>query len=311
MDKILVAGIDTVLGANLAALLASRYTVVGLSWSAPIGIAGCETAVCEGQSTAAARDWVAAERPQWIVHCGEAAQSSWHAPAPAPRPEAVRTAGAWAKAAAEFAAEFTLVSSDALFTGPWMFHRETDAGLNDGAAARMIRMLEKEVAEANPAALIVRTNAFGWSPCAGRPGWVENILTAVQNQEPLALDCMRHATPILATDFAELLEQAYQRRLHGTWHLAGAERVNPFRFACLLADEFGCSAASLEAVETATAGRSVSAGETSLQTHRLRKALESPFPLIREGLGRLYEQFVSGYRDRFSTLALPVPEKVA
>ena len=47
MDKILVAGIDTVVGANLAAWLANRFHVVGLSWSDPISIAGCETAVCD------------------------------------------------------------------------------------------------------------------------------------------------------------------------------------------------------------------------------------------------------------------------
>jgi len=41
---------------------------------------------------------------------------------------------------------------------------------------------------------------------------------------------MRHSTPILATDFAEILERAYQQKLRGTYHLAGAERINPFRF---------------------------------------------------------------------------------
>jgi hypothetical protein len=47
VDKLLVAGVDTILGANVAAWLANRYQVVGLSWSGPLAIAGCETAECD------------------------------------------------------------------------------------------------------------------------------------------------------------------------------------------------------------------------------------------------------------------------
>ena len=42
-----------------------------------------------------------------------------------------------------------------------------------------------------------------------------------------------------------------------------------------------------------------------------RKALEMPLPLVREGLARLYEQHVSGYRDRFGAVPQSVPERVA
>ena len=101
MDKLLVAGIDTVLGANLAAWLASRWHVVGLSWSEPLSIAGCETAVCDPGAADSARQWLASERPQWVVYCGVGANSCWNIPPlPAPRPDAVAAAGCWARAAA-------------------------------------------------------------------------------------------------------------------------------------------------------------------------------------------------------------------
>jgi dTDP-4-dehydrorhamnose reductase len=313
VDKLLVAGIDTILGANLAAWLANRFEVVGLSWKGPLSIAGCATATCDPDSPEAAHHWVAMERPNWTVHCGIPAQSNWNLPAPpAPKPESVYVAGTWARAAQEFGSELAVISSDAVFTGPWMFHRESGACYCDSTPARILRLIEKEVCDVNPNTLLVRTNVYGFAPNVGEPGLVETILQALRDEQPLALDCMRHATPILATDFADVLEQAYRHKLRGVHHLAGGERINPFRFACLLADQFGLSMATLSAIETPFENRrEYGTGESSLQTRRIRRALGVPLPLIREGLARLYEQHTSGYRDRFGSALQNVPEKVA
>jgi dTDP-4-dehydrorhamnose reductase len=313
VDKLLVAGIDTIVGANLAAWLAHRYQVIGLSWGEAISIAGCETAVCNPDSLEAARNWVASERPQWTIHCGTPAESVWNIPSPPlPRPEAVPVTGAWARAAHELGSEFCLISSDAIFTGPWMFHRENGTCFCDSTPSRILRLLESEVLAANPDALVTRTNVFGWSPAAAAPGLVDTIVNVLEDGRALALDCMRHATPILATDFAEVLDRAFQQKLRGIHHLAGAERINPFRFACLLADQFGLPMSNLSAIETPfEKQREYGAGETSLQTRRIRRALETPLPLVREGLARLYDQHASGYRDRFGAVPHAIPEKVA
>jgi dTDP-4-dehydrorhamnose reductase len=313
VDKLLVAGIDTITGANVAAWLAHRYQVTGLSWREPLAIAGCETAVCDPDSLEAARHWVASERPQAIVYCGTPAESVWNIPAPPlPRPEAVPVAGSWARAAQEFGSEFCMISSDAIFTGPWMFHRESGTCFCDSTPARILRLTENEVVAVNPNTLLVRTNVVGWSPDAAFPGLVDTLVSALQDGKPVALDCMRHATPILVTDLAEILDRALQQKLRGVYHLAGAERINPFRFACLLADQFGLTMSNLSAIETPFENqREYGTGETSLQTRRLRKALEVTMPLVREGLARLYEQHVSGYRDRFGSISPAATERVA
>jgi dTDP-4-dehydrorhamnose reductase len=228
------------------------------------------------------------------------------------RSEAVSVAGAWARAAKEFGCDLTLISSDAVFTGPWMFHREGSQCNCESPAAKILQLIEAEVAEGCPNALIVRTNAYGWSPLADEAGLVERVLQAAQEGEPLSLDCMRHATPILATDLADLLERAWFCRLEGLYHVAGGERVNPFRFACLLADQFHLPMSSFDAIETSLERRrEFGAGETSLQSRKVRKALDVALPLVRDGLSRLYEQYVSGYRDRFGALEPVLAEKVA
>jgi dTDP-4-dehydrorhamnose reductase len=134
-------------------------------------------------------------------------------------------------------------------------------------------LFEQEVCDVNPNTLLVRTNVFGFSPFQAAPGLVETILNSLQEGQPLALDCMRHATPILATDFADVLERAYQLKLRGLHHLAGGERINPFRFACLLADQFGLSMSNLSAIETPFENRrEFGAGESSL--HRTSRPLK-------------------------------------
>ena len=193
-----------------------------------------------------------------------------------------------------------------------MFHRENGACFCDSSPGRILRLFEQEVCDLNPNTLLVRTNVFGLSPNPENPGLIETVLEALSDEQTLSLDCMRHATPILATDFAEIIEKAYQNKLHGVYHLAGGERINPFRFACLLADQFGLSLSNLSAIETPfEQRREFGAGECSLQTRRVRKALETPLPLIREGLSRLHEQYVSGYRDRFGVEVHSAPEKAA
>ncbi|MCY2967942.1 MAG: sugar nucleotide-binding protein [Planctomycetota bacterium] len=301
MDKLLIAGVDTVVGANLAAWLGGRYEVTGLSWESSLSIEGCEIELCRsGRDNPAA--WLSNGQPDWIVFCGPGAESSWdEEPSLSTRADWQGIAGTWARAAKEWNAEFTLVSSDAVFTGPWMFHRENGSCFCDTPTARLLRNIEQSVIEANPQALIVRTNAFGWSPREDRPGLAERIVETLANGQELRLDCLRHATPILATDLADVLDEARQQKLAGIYHVGGGERINPFRFACLLADQFGLSLSGLEACDT-TLGerRDYGAGETSLQSRRIRKTLEVALPLIREGIARLHEQHVSGYRDRFS-----------
>ena len=301
MEKILVAGLDTVVGGNCAAWWADRYEVVGICWNHAVTISGCRGLSTSGDAAADAARLIATEKPRRILFAGPSSQSCWTA-AEGLNADAARIAAAWAKAAADTQTDFTLVSSDAVFTGPWMFHRETGTCYCDTPAARMLRTIERDVADQCPRALIVRTNAFGWSPTEAKPGLVEQIYEALSTGQTLSLDYLRHATPILATDLADLLDAASSKGLNGIYHISGAERANPFRFACLMADEFNLPTSSVEPRETSLDQRKTFGGsETSLQTRRFKKALEVGVPLLREGLARLFEQNESGYRDRFSS----------
>jgi dTDP-4-dehydrorhamnose reductase len=182
-----------------------------------------------------------------------------------------------------------------------MFHRETSRALCDSRQARFLREIESAVLDVHPAALVVRTNVFGWTPDAWEPGWVERLLDSLEAGRPVCCDAIRHATPLLATDFADVLVQAWQARLNGVYHIAGSERTSPARFVERLAREFGLTpppgglARSL--VERP---RGFGCGETSLRTTSIRHRLGLSLPNVADGLRRLFEQRGNGFRDRLN-----------
>jgi dTDP-4-dehydrorhamnose reductase len=191
-----------------------------------------------------------------------------------------------------------MISSDAVFTGPWMFHDENCTTLCPSAEATAIRHIESRVRELCSKTLIVRTNAFGWSP-AGKNGWLESVLSALEANQPLPLDPICHATPILASDLADYLAPALEDELTGVFHIAGAERVSPHQFVKELASAFELGTPASRTIrELSSRPTGFGRGEASLQTRRFCAEYDCSMPMLSEGLARLVEQHRSGGRDR-------------
>jgi dTDP-4-dehydrorhamnose reductase len=311
VTTILVVGIDSTVGANIAAHLADKHAVVGLSCGGRIAIENCETALCGASADAPTRH-IQSARPDWIIYCGPESRSCWeHGAGERLNAACVDTAAQWAAAARQADCRFTMISSDAAFTGPWIFHDEESLAVCRSTEAAHIRDAEKRVREACPEAMIVRTNAFGWSP-AGNGGWVESLLHRIESRRNVDCDCVRHATPILATDLADILDRAWQEGLSGVFHVAGAERVSPLQFAQRLADQFDLPWLNVRREESLTERpEGFGAGETSLQTKKVRKALCVAMPMLSEGLARLHAQQINGFRDRLAPSGARSTAKVA
>ncbi len=185
-----------------------------------------------------------------------------------------------------------MLSSDAVFAGPRMFHEEDSPATAAGAWPDAARKLEQALAGSS--ALIVRSHVYGWSP--SQDSFAEIVWSACVDRRPVGIDGRRHATPLLISDLAEFLEKAYYLTLDGLWHVAGAERSSPFRFACELATALG-----LPVPRPLTSSQDVATldqAETSLSCRRARHTLEMATPLLGEGLRRFAEQAENGWRDR-------------
>lgn len=300
MERVFIVGIDSVVGANAALHFAERHTVAGVWLNQMVDIEDCHAEpAAHGTGIA---EQLREFQPDCVIYCGPESRSSWESGTA----KCIVNAGSdlaarWASAAQSLGVKFVMVSSDAIFTGPWMFHDEDSESHCESAASRTIVKSEQNVLASAPQALIIRTNAFGWSPTG--EGLIETLYGQIEAQRLVDQDHIRHATPILASDLVDIIERGLSEDLSGIYHVAGAERVNPMAFAQRLADQFDLPW-MVTRKESTLEERAVGfgAGESSLQTKKIRKALCVAMPMIAEGLEQLSRQQVDGHRDRLHPL---------
>lgn len=305
MNSLMIVGVESVAGAGLAESLAARYQVSGLSAASGVDIPGCQVSHVDDMDAMTIERQLQQHRPDRVIFCGQAARSSWDSPMLSPS-YADSLALDWARAAAARKADFTFVSSDAVFAGPWMSHSEDDEHFSVRHAS--LRDIESEIIRRHPDALIVRTNVFGWSPCTDAPGFAEVLLRKIESGLVDSVDFLSHAAPVLATDLGRLIERAHDEHVCGILHLGGAERLSPYQFAERLAAHADCSAVIIpdeSLLDTASCEHQ--RGETTLDCSRARQLLGVCMPLIEDGLTAFLAQRRTSApparRDRITAVA--------
>jgi hypothetical protein len=119
----------------------------------------------------------------------------------------------------------------------------------------------------------------------------------------LKFDPQQHAAPMLASDLAEFLHEAYCRRLEGLQHLAGAERVGMGRFVRDLALALGLQGDTACAVLPSEPHRG-RLRETALDSRPAQLLLERAMPLFWPSLLRFAAQATNGYRAGLQAVAV-------
>jgi len=298
--RVLVAGVDGAVGGSLAGWFARRANVIGLYRDHPLAFPEYQTARWDPGRQGALWRLVREVWPQWILYCGPFSVGSWDVPETVPTvaPE-IAVCKALVDASRRLDARLTVVSTDAVFAGPRMFHDEQSPTASQHAFGRRALAVERTVEGSGT--LVARTHAYGRSPREGECCFAEKVWLALAEGLPCEMDPHRHATPILAADLAELLWLACQRGLRGVCHIAGAERTSPHRFAAELASLAGVPwSGQAAAPDLPTSSAAGGAWETSLDTRRARRELDRPMPMLRDGLARFIDQVREG-RFRTST----------
>ncbi len=308
MSTLLIAGIESVAGANLALALADvvfetapsksgAIRVVGLSFEQDVNLPGIECHTISDATDEVVRELAAGANTQ-ILLCGAAGVSCWSSqPTIREFKQQLNRDLGFAELAAEFSCELTALSSDAVFTGPWVFHEEDSDSTCTSQHADAIREWESEVQSALSNSLIVRTHAIGWSP--NGDGWLEQLVEDVTTGNDRVFDQAAHATPISATDLTDPLMRAWTDGVFGILNIAGTERANELGIAKRVTLEFGLNRLEGNTTpELSILQTGFGRGETSLQTAFAQELLETRLPTISDGIGRLYEQSLNGFRDR-------------
>lgn len=146
-----------------------------------------------------------------------------------------------AEAVARKSIKLVHVSSDHLFAGTRSGYREDDPPepLNEYARSKLLA--EEWVLRADPNALVLRTNFFGWGH-AGRQSFSDWIIAGLRAGKTLTMFDDVFFTPILADDLAVAAHRLVAQSAAGIFNLTGDERVSKYVFGTRLAAAFGLPA---------------------------------------------------------------------
>jgi len=143
------------------------------------------------------------------------------------------------EAARELNSYLIYISTDYVFSGEKGLYREDDQPkpLNFYGYSKLEG--EKIVKSSGLDYLVARTSViYGARPASGKVNFALWVLERLENGEEVNALVDQHVSPTLNTNLAEMLLEACERRLVGTYHMAGATRVSRYEFALELAKTF-------------------------------------------------------------------------
>ena len=267
MNRVLIIGLDTVVGNALGRHFSDMCQVAGLWFRKPVshsGITGQRISESALQEQAAQADTV--------IFCGDAGRSSWDDSFGELAAEQQWLEGSLNALAP--ASRFVFVSSDAVYSGPALFHNDGDMQCDRSQIATELLKLEERVQKTQHS-LILRTNALGVS-LDGR-SWCDRIFASLNSGRKLSVRADVFSTPIFAGTLAELTEACLNRQATGILNIAGAERTTPWHLATAISTASGANREQLSPLPSD--GHSC---ERSLRCQRLRSEFGLYSPMVKD-----------------------------
>ena len=289
MTSLLITGASGLLGANLARDLAGDYQVSGVFHQTRLVLGGVRMIGADLAEPGLARMIVGKVRPDYIIHCAAGtnvdrcqSDKAW----------AMRMnrdmAGMVAAAAAEYDVRLAHISTDAVFDGRSGGYRETDAPRPVNVYGQSKLAGEQAVLQAHPAALVIRTNLFGWNLAdayAGLAGWF--IKNLVEGRQCRGFSDVEFS-PILVNALGPILLSLMESNASGVLHVAGADCLSKLAFGRRLAQACGLEAGLIEPSSVDNAGLAAPRGKRlCLDSTAAEQVLGRSMPTIDDGLEQL------------------------
>jgi dTDP-4-dehydrorhamnose reductase len=194
------------------------------------------------------------------------------------------------------------ISTDAVFDGNAGNYTETDTPnpLSIYAATKLGG--EKAVLAANPDALVLRVNFYGWSITGKRSlaEWFVNNLAEKKSVKGFTdiLFC-----PMMVLDLADTMVEACQKNLKGLYNCVGPDVMSKYDFGVAIARQFGFDPA-LIAPASVLDGElaAVRSPNLTLSTEKIGSALGHALPAFQSGLQKFHNQYRHGFPQMIKTL---------
>lgn len=174
--------------------------------------------------------------------------------------------------------KFIYISTDHLWDGTKANVSEDEPLRPLNAYARTKAMGEALSLDANPNALVLRTNFFG-DGLKWRKSISDWMLERIRAGDTINAFVDAFFTPIAMPLLSSSISAAATANLHGIFHCCGSERLSKFEFAHRLAKHFGYEDANIVPALLAEAElRAPRPLDMSLCTDKLKLALSEPQP---------------------------------
>jgi dTDP-4-dehydrorhamnose reductase len=296
MRRILVTGASGLLGLNVALELAKDHVVIGQVNQHVIKTGAFAVEQVDLLAPGAVESLLERTQPDWVIHCAALAVVDACQADPAlarqlntevPRKLAVHVARGGAR--------LLHVSTDAVFDGQKGDYTEQDAPHPLSVYAKTKLAGERAVAQADPQAIIARTNIFGWS-LSGRRSLAEFFFYRLEAGEKTPGFMDVYFCPILTNRLAQIFSRMLAQGLSGLYHTVGRDCLSKYEFGVALARRFGFDTNLVVPSSVAQAGlKAARSPLLTLKSDKLTRALGSPPPDLSTSLGGFSTLYQQGY----------------
>jgi dTDP-4-dehydrorhamnose reductase len=290
-NSLLITGGTGLLGRNWAATMRDRFAVVLGTHEREVRVAG---AASRRVDLASCDDiWRAIDdtRASALIHAAgmTSVEACERNPALA-RHVNVELSRNVAHACSSAGIPLVHISTDHLFSSSRRLVSETEPVAPMNVYALTKADAEVAVQQAHPAALVIRTNFFGWGP-PYRPSFSDVIVAAVRSRTPSTLFGDVFFTPILMENLVHAVHDLIGLRAAGVFNVVGDERISKYEFGRKIAASLQLDDAVLSSGRIEDRRDLVKRPrEMSLSNEKLRQTLGRHMGDIDEQLQRLFLQ---------------------
>ena len=195
------------------------------------------------------------------------------------------------------------ISTDAVFDGATGNYSETDLPNPLSVYALTKLRGENAVLAANPDALVMRVNFYGWSITGKRQLWRNGLPTALRTRKHIMGFTDVLFCPMMALDLVDTLLEATAKGLKGLYHCVGAEAMSKYDFGVAIARQFGFDPQLISPASVHDGGLTAARSPNlTLSVKKITAALGHPLPAFQPGLKKFHDQYRHGFPEMIKTL---------
>ncbi|GAP19960.1 SDR family oxidoreductase [Leptolinea tardivitalis] len=296
MNRLLVTGASGLLGINLALRESAHRDVIGVTHSH--SLTGVPFNVRQVNLTAdgAIARMIEEIRPDVVIHCAAMADidSCEKQPEQAELVNSV-VPGVLADICDKQDIRLVHLSTDAVFDGTRGDYLETDSPHPLSVYAQTKLKGEQAVLDACPDAIVARVNFYGWS-LTGKRSLAEFFYNNLSAGHTVNGFTDVEFCPLFVNHLADLLMSLADSYHTGLFHVVSPVSLSKYEFGCRIANAFGFDDHLINPVSVKNGGLVARRSpKLTLNTDKLKDALQIVLPGVEEGIHAFFEQYLTGF----------------